>query len=327
MRWLALLLLMPNLSFGAIAANTVLLLNFENNGNDDSGNGYHMATKGSLSYATSNPAPKTGLYSLSATASNNYLSTTAAAAVAAVSGVQVGTIQFWSYRSARTTNNYPCGFTANFFCQAGDATGDSISYANDNTRLNYDPGDVRGAWHHVAITWGSNYRRIYFDGSLTASVDARNGLTPAVSAIKIGAFATVDTVLTSYLDQFRFSNADMSSGGFPTQDLTTAPNSRSIRLQNMLRLKLGSYETPSLFYEPLTKAIARKLWGPWLFASVAHAVEENGPKASQIYMVDWEIKDKADKDKKVKKTETFTPSPTRSPSFTPSPTATPTRVQ
>lgn len=61
-----------------------------------------------------------------------------------------------------------------------------------------------GAWHHVALTAGEGWLRIYLDGAETASVEA---VIPALAGtIALGASAQGDRFLTAEVDEVQMSN-------------------------------------------------------------------------------------------------------------------------
>lgn len=244
MRLLLAIFLLATAGLGAaIAPNTVALYEFENNALDSSGNGYHLATVGSVGYATS---AHDGAYSMSYTAAGVELSSTASALATALSSMTAWTVEFWWFRTAatRSTNNYilSCNSaTYRPYIQIGDAASDFLSIGiTSDTRLAYAlAAQTDGEWHHVAFTGDGSGRKIYLDNVKVAE-DATASSWPSVTALKVGSYFTIATAKSAWIDSLRISNVVRTS--FPTVDPTgtSIPNPRSPNLRNGLRLRLGS---------------------------------------------------------------------------------------
>lgn len=224
MKLILVLFLLASEAWPRCATGTIGLWSWEQNANDICGTYNALSTNGTASYSVSLPVPKDRFYSLSPSGAVDF--TMPEALVTFMNARVPWSVQVWSYRSAsRATNNYVYGSSLlaayGPFLQLGDATTDNIRFdtrAGSVTPLVYtvDPTDWREVWHHIAaVGAASNSRQIYADGALVAS-DTGNGTHDTMDTIYIGRFGTVDTNMSSWIDQFRL----MSTAGtaFPTVD-------------------------------------------------------------------------------------------------------------
>jgi hypothetical protein len=218
----------------------------------------------------------------------------------AMNGYSAYSIELCLYLNSMSNSPVPFSNTSNFFIQVN--TLGAVRWSSAGGFLGPGPNDVAtGNSYTILCTYDGTNKKVWLNGNIYLNA-VQDASIASLSALRIGLYSGSTEAVNGNISWLRIMNVaatppvtDTLSGASPT-------NNRNIRLQNMMRLRLG-------WLNPFT-----------VLASKARAIEQNGPKATRIYQSDWLVKDKADKGKRDKKTPTVTP--VCSATLTPVPTAT-----
>lgn len=216
------------------------LCNTENSGADASANADTWIPVGSVIYGSANPAPAEGSYYLTTTSASVHLTMSAAVQTALASATS-WSWEFYLFKFGRQANSYVWSFNdAGLFlfqCGAGD---DVLRLRCNGIETTYNPGDIRGAWHHIFVEGNTTapYQRIYLDGvGVTGTATAGSGEIGASTVARFGSFHSGSGAgVLGGIDQVRICIPACTPPG-PTVDPVASAENRSMWLKRGMRMK------------------------------------------------------------------------------------------
>jgi hypothetical protein len=210
---LILCLLAGNLG-AALASGTKALYYFENNGNDESSNGYTLTTVGTVPYTTTAPTPPQGTYSVGTFSDANYF-TAPAGLRTALSGAQYYSIEFyWSKTANVGSEIVMCGQDGTTFWFDWFNDGKIYFVRIGTTNLVSGILSPLSQFYHVAVTNDGTNGKLYINGSVVAT--GASYTLPTLTSLFIGRYFTGGASAdVSKVDKMRFSTY-ASAGDVPT---------------------------------------------------------------------------------------------------------------